>query len=249
MPDPWNYAGPVTQLASGSGAVTLVDESTFAISGSAGDISPGAAQGLFFRDTRIVSRFEVLVNGAQAEPLAAVTDDPFSATFVSRNLPAPGRADSTLMVFRNRNVGQGMREELTLRNFSDEATACTVEILVDADFADLFAVKEGRVAAGVNAGAVTTEVADRPSGTGGGPPDVSLTYTYRRGAVSRGVVLRATGADKVAPGLLTFEVVVPARGEWRTCVEVGPVIDGAVFAPKYLCGQPVERASPTERLA
>ena len=250
MPDPWNYAGPVTQLASGTGAVTLVDESTFAISGGAGDISPGAAQGLFFRDTRIVSRFEVLVNGAQAEPLAAVTDDPFSATFVSRNLPAPGRADSTLMVFRSRHVGQGMREELTLRNFSDEATACTVEVLVDADFADLFAVKEGRVSAGANAGAVTTEVVDRPTGTGrDGAPDAALTYTYRRGAVSRGVELRANGADKVAPGLLTFEVVVPARGEWHTCIEVGPVIDGAVFAPKYLCGQPVERATPTERLA
>ena len=88
MSDPWNFAGPVTQLGSGAGSVTLVDESTFAISGSTGDMTPGAAQGLFFRDTRIVSRFEVLVNGARAEHLAAVTDDPFSATFVARNLPA-----------------------------------------------------------------------------------------------------------------------------------------------------------------
>ena len=133
MSDPWNYAGPVTQLGSGTGSVTLVDESTFAISGSAGDIAPGAAQGLFFRDTRIVSRFEVLIDGSPAEPLAAVTDDPFSATFVSRNHPEPGRADSTLMIFRSRHVGQGMRDELTLRNFSDEATACTVDVLVDAE--------------------------------------------------------------------------------------------------------------------
>ena len=251
MPEPWNYAGPVTQLGSGTGAVTLVDESTFAISGGAGDISPGAAQGLFFRDTRIVSRFEVLVDGSRAEPLAAVTDDPFSATFVSRNLPAPGRADSTLMIFRSRHVGQGMREELTLRNFSDEATACTLEVLVEADFADLFAVKEGRVAAGGANGGVTSVASDGPGGVGG-PAEgarASLTYTYERGAVSRGVELRTTGADAVAPGLLTFEVVVPARGEWSTCIEVGPVIDGAVFAPKYQCGQPVERAIPSERLA
>ena len=83
MADPWNYAGPVAQLGSGTGSVTLVDESTFAISGSAGDIVPGAAQGLFVRDTRILSRFEVLLNGVAAESLAAVTTDPFSATFVS----------------------------------------------------------------------------------------------------------------------------------------------------------------------
>ena len=251
MSDPWNFAGPVTQLGSGAGSVTLVDESTFAISGSTGDITPGAAQGLFFRDTRIVSRFEVLINGARAEHLAAVTDDPFSATFVARNLPAPGRADSTLMVFRSRHVGQGMREELTLRNFSDEATACTVEILVDADFADLFAVKEGRVAAGVNAGAVTTEVVRgrvRPGGTED-EPTPSVTYTYTRGAVARGVQMQASGAAVVAPGLITFDVVVQARGEWTTCIEIGPIIDGAVFAPKYRCGEPVERATPTERMA
>ena len=91
----------------------------------------------------------------RAEPLAAVTDDPFSATFVARDIPAPGRADSTLMVFRHRHVGQGMREELVLRNFGDEATVRTVEVLVDADFADLFAVKEGRVDADPRQGSVT----------------------------------------------------------------------------------------------
>ena len=110
MADPWTYAGPVAQLRPNSGIVTLVDESTFAISASAGDISSRwPAQGLFVRDTRILSRFEILVNGSRTEPLAAVTDDPFSSTFVSRCLPPHGRADSTLMVFRSRYVGQGMR--------------------------------------------------------------------------------------------------------------------------------------------
>src|SRR5665213_1180593 len=144
MADPWTYAGSVAQLDSGSADVTLVDESTFAISGRAGDITPGSAQGLFVLDTRVVSRFEILINGAPTEPLAAVADDPFSSTFVSRSLPPAGRSDSTLMVFRSRYVGQGMREDVTIRNFGDEPSLCTVELFVDADFADLFAVKEGR---------------------------------------------------------------------------------------------------------
>ena len=251
MADPWNYAGPVTQLGSGAGSVTLVDESTFAISGGTGDISSGAAQGLFFRDTRILSQFEVVLNGVRAEPLAAVTDDPFSATFVARDIPAPGRADSTLMVFRHRHVGQGMREELVLRNFGDEATVCTVEVLVDADFADLFAVKEGRVGTDPRQGSVTAEVEECTSPRGAGSADgwVALSYTYAREPVARGVEIRAVGAHRVAPGLITFEVIVPARGEWSTCLEVGPVIDGRLFAPKYRCGEPVERATPSERLA
>ena len=89
----------------------------------------------------------MLVNGARTEPLAAITEDPFTATFVSRCLPATGRADSTLMVFRSRYVGQGMREDLTIRNFADEPALCTVEVFVGSDFADLFAVKEGRAGA------------------------------------------------------------------------------------------------------
>ncbi len=251
MSDPWNYAGPVAELGPASGSVTLVDESTFAISGGAGDICPGGAQGLFFRDTRILSRLEVLINGAMAEPLAAVTDDPFSATFVARNLPAPGRADSTVMVFRERHVGQGMREQLVLRNFGDEATVCTVDVLVDSDFADLFAVKEGRVGTDRQYGTITSQIEDDPPSPASGrnEPQVTLIYTYRRGPVGRGVEIRTTGADRVAPGLVTFEVVVPARGEWSTCLEVGPVIDGRFFAPKYRCGEPVERATPSERLA
>ncbi len=255
MADPWNFAGPITQLDSTSGVVTLVDESTFAISGGSGDMSPGAAQGLFVRDTRILSRFEVLVDGVRTEPLAAVTDDPFSATFVSRCLPAPGRADSTLMVFRSRYVGQGMREDLTIRNFADEVALCTVQVLVSSDFADLFAVKEGRVGAEPGVSEVTAVVlpVDGPgSGTGGGPVTSrpsTVVSSYRRAGVERGVELRFEDPTLLTTDLATFEVAVPPRGEWTTCIEVGPVFDGTAIDPRYRCGQPVDRATPTERLA
>ena len=48
---------------------------------------------------------------------------------------------------------------------------------------------------------------------------------------------------------MSFEAIVPARGEWRACVEVHPVIEGKSIDPRYLCGQPVDRAAPAERLA
>ncbi len=245
MAEPWTYAGPVAQLDSGNGVVTLVDESTFAISGGAGDITAHGAQGLFVRDTRILSRFEVLVNGSATEPLAAVTDNPFSSTFVSRCLPPPGRADSTLMVFRSRYVGQGMREDLTLRNFGDEPSLCSIELFVGADFADLFAVKEGRAGAGAQAGEVTSAV----TGTPGPAASSTMNFSYRRGGVTRGVEVRFTGPVALAHDLATFEVIVPARGEWSTCIEVAPVIDGTAIDPRYRCGEPVERAEPAERLA
>ena len=57
---------------------------------------PRRPKGLFVRDTRILSRLELRVNGAKPEALAVVSDDPFSAIFVSRCPPRAGLADSTL---------------------------------------------------------------------------------------------------------------------------------------------------------
>jgi glycogen debranching enzyme len=269
MADPWNFDGSVTQLDSRAGVVTLVDESTFVISGSAGDITSGSAQGLFVRDTRILSTFEVRVDGSMTEPLAAVTEDPFSATFVSRCPPAAGRADSTLMVFRRRYVGQGMREDLTIRNFGVEPARCTVEVFVGCDFADLFAVKEGRVGAEPNSGVLSSAVtgartavpakgeAAEDGAVAGQPSDeplppgqpTTISYSYQRGGGVRGVEVRFNGPASVTPDQATFEVVVPPRGEWSTCVEIASVFDGAAFDPRYRCGEPIERATPTERLA
>src|SRR5437588_8220425 len=143
MAEPWTYAGEVPMLGT-AGTVTLVEGSAFAISGRSGDMVPNLPQGLFFRDTRFLSRFELRVNGHAPEALEAEALDPFSATFVLRTRPRPGRADSPLLLFRHRYVGRGMREDIVVRNYGEEPAYCSIELLFDADFADLFEVKEGR---------------------------------------------------------------------------------------------------------
>jgi glycogen debranching enzyme len=173
--DPWNFAGEsVSLLDTHGGTVTLIEGSAFCISGRSGDMSPGTPQGLIFRDTRFVSRFQLRINGHQPEPLAAYPEDPFSCRFVSRSKPRQGRADSTLMVFRHRYIGRGMREDISIRNFGEEAAYCSVELIVDADFADLFEVKEGRV--DPDRGDHRVETADG-----------ELKFSLRRGASRPGV--------------------------------------------------------------
>src|SRR5688500_17219090 len=100
MSDPWNFTGESVPLGQPSGTVTLVEGSAFCISGRSGDMAPGSPQGLFFRDMRILSRYELRVNGQQPEPLAATAIDPFSAVYVSRTRPRFGKADSTMLIFR-----------------------------------------------------------------------------------------------------------------------------------------------------
>jgi glycogen debranching enzyme len=248
MSDPWNYAGPVTQWNGGMGSVTLVDESSFVISEATGDIRPDSAHGLFVRDTRLLSGFELRIDGMATEPLAAVNDDPFSATFVSRGRPAPGRADSTVMVFRERHVGQGMFEQLTLRNFADEALECEVALSVAVDFADLFAVKEGRVDHQRQAVACEVEVVP-PTGAGDAGPAVVVRYVAAEGPRGREVALRFHGDARIEGGSVRFVAQVPAHGEWSTCCEVAPVFNGTLIEPRYRCGEPIERAMPSERLA
>ena len=234
MAQPWTFEGESVSLSSGSGTVTLVEGSSFCISGRSGDISPGSPQGLFFRDMRFLSRLELRVNGAQPEPLTAEITDPFSATFVLRSRPRPGRADSTLVIFRRRHVGRGLREDITVWNYGDEPAYCSVEIQVDADFADLFAVKEGRAEP---EGEVAVE------SVGG-----EITFRYRRGQTRRGVRIDLSEPAQVAVNLATFEVIVPAHDNWTTCVQLTPQIDGEDIEPRYRCGEPVERATPGERL-
>jgi glycogen debranching enzyme len=234
--DPWNFAGQVASVGEPSGTITLVDESTFAISGTSGDITVGGSQGLFVRDTRMTSRLELRVNGARTEALSAVANDPFSATFVSRCRPKLGQADSTLVVFRSRYVGRGVREDIDLRNFGDEPTYCSVEVFVQADFANLFAVKEGRVEFD---GEIRAEHTDGV-----------LHLTYRRGTLSRGIEIHCTPEpSSIGEDIISFEAIVPPHGVWKSCLEIHPVIDGTPVVPRYRCGQPVERAAPAERLA
>ena len=233
--DPWTFAGePPPLVGGGGGVVTLVEGSSFCISATSGDILPHAPHGLFFRDMRFLSRFELRINGHEPQWLASTPIDPFSAKFVGRTQPRPGRADSTLMVFRSRYVGRGMREDIVVRNSGEEPAFCSVELIVDADFANLFEVKEGRV---TTAGEHTSE------GVGD-----DVVFRYRKAGVRRGARVGCTPKGHLAGDTLTFEVIVPARGEWQTCVQVTPVIDGEDVEPTYRCGEPVERSTPAERL-
>jgi glycogen debranching enzyme len=244
--NPWAYPGRVAPLGAGGGTVTLVDESTFAISDRSGDMEAGSAQGLFVRDTRLISRFEVMVNGSRLESLSVLTPEPFSATFICRAHPPAGRADSSLLAFRSRYVGQGMREDVVLHNYGGEAALCAVEVFIESDFADLFAVKEGR------AGDQLGEISHAVEGN-------VLSVYYRRGALRRGMQLRVAAGDggdqpvgrlvRLTADLVEMVVVVPPAGSWTGCVEAMPVIDATPIRARYRCGQPVEHAAPSERMA
>jgi glycogen debranching enzyme len=232
--DPWTFTGESPSLGPMGGSVTLVEGPAFCISGLAGDLVPDGPQGLFFRDTRFLSRFDVRVNEQRPEPLSAERTSPFAATFVLRSRPRSGHADSAMLVFRYRYVGRGMREDIVIYNYGEEAAYCSIELGFNSDFADLFEVKEGRAR---QEGEVTVE-----------PDQGGIVFRHRRGAVRKGLRVSIAGSPRVSANLASFEVIVPARGQWKTCVQMSPVIEEEEIEPRYRCGAPVEHATPHERL-
>jgi glycogen debranching enzyme len=211
----WNAdtaAGPV-----GAGTVTLVEGSSFCISSANGDIHPEHPHGAFHEDTRILSRWNLTVNGQPLEPLTAETKEPYRALFIGRVPRSDGYADSPLIVERLREVAAGIVEEITIRNYSSDPSECSVSVEVESDFADLFEVKEARVQR-------RWEESRAPEGD-------CLTVSSSWNDVRKTVLISGHGATATARAL-TFTAVVPARGQWSTLLSVAPAgADGAPSAP------------------
>lgn len=232
----WSYSGAPPPIGGLDAAQTLVEGSLFCVATPTGDIPTGGPHGLFFRDLRSLSRWELRVDGDRLEAISTVRLAPYSMTYISRVPPPPGRADSHLLVLRTRYVGDGMREDIRIFNLGQETAGCTVTLLVAADFADLFEVKENRVVSRPE------RVTELPAAEAGG---VALVYKWL--GHSREVVVTSDEPMTREPGLFTFSVAIPSREQWEACMQVRFAIDGNPVTPAYPCGQHPDLSRPARR--
>lgn len=212
----WNTDTAAEPLTSGT--VTLVEGSSFCISAENGDMHPEYPHGVFYKDTRILSRWKLTINGQPLEPLAAKTNEPYRALFVGR-VPRPGgTADSPLLVERLREVGAGILEKITIRNHSKQPAECSITLVIDADFADLFEVKAARITRDWK----ETRRIDSDC----------LEIRGQWQGNRKSVLIRAQGAG-VGSKALAFRTTVAPQGQWSTSVSVVPTFEGASvgFAP------------------
>jgi glycogen debranching enzyme len=237
----WTFAGEPAVV--GGGRVTLVEGSSFCITNSIGDIEHGTPEGLFVHDTRLVSRWQLRLDDEPVEPLTVLASAPYRATFLGRGRPRGWSGAHSMLLRRDRYVGAGLREDLTLVNLSSETTQCELTLTVHCDFADLFEVKEGRIRSR-------------------GEHDLhtsfdSLEYSYRWRDRARGCRIEAelanqsedSGSVHVLPGLLMFRAIVPARSTWSASVLVTASEDGKDLPLQFPLDVPIEHSAPATRLA
>ena len=217
-PDAFDESQPVP-----ASTITLVAGATFTICGPDGDLDGSGVAGLFVGDTRICSRLVLSIDGDGVEPLTLAARSPSSATFVGRTF------DKRLLVFRDLWVGQGMRIDLRIRNLAREVRPVTVRLSVEADLAELFAVKKGEAPA-----------VETPCTAEGG--ELRFDGDGRR----RGLIVHTTGEARTDDGCaIVWQAELQPRQTWTACVELRALRGGEEVSPTYPCGQAPELTPTT----
>ena len=215
---PWDTTAAVPSLVTAGGSVTLVEGQTFCRSSRSGDIDPSLPEGLFVLDRRVLSRWQLRVGDCEPESLAVSAEDPYRATFASRVHPPAGKADAEIVVLRRREVDRGMRERIHVQNFGLEPATLQVELALDADFADLFEVKEGRV---VPRGSWSHELsAER------------IVLGHHDQDTTREVTVAWSRPAEVEPLVATWRVTLDPRESWEVDISVTVAVDGRAIDPR-----------------
>ena len=209
-----------------SGTTTILDGSSFAVSDRRGDIdaSPDQPQGLFVRDTRFLSRWVLRLIGHELEALSTDDANYFSAQFFLYPPTGTIYEDPHLSVIRRRTVRDGLHEDLMVFSHSSQPTSVTLRLEADADFADLFEVKDALEKTGQHYRDIRHD---------------ALVLGYRRDRYVRETVIRPSAEAAIDERGLTFEVALDPHGSWQSCVEVevslGPA-GHAVRTPRHRHG-------------
>lgn len=208
--------------------------------------------GLFYDETRILSRYLYFINGN--EPCPIVVSNVEQHSWLGYYIfPPPGRKEKkdsgsgevepvsqqTIELRVSRTVGLGIHEDIDFTNFTQQPTKFTFEIELDADFADQAETSQRKQKGKLDR--KWTRLSARRA---------ELSYDYRAehtyshqgntgvAGIHRGLVIRVENAAspvRYHNRRLRFEVSLPAGKSWHTCIKFTPVFEGKLKPPLYGC--------------
>jgi glycogen debranching enzyme len=224
---------------------------TVLATGRDGSVCGEPDHGLFFHETRLISRHRYTVDG---EPLLAVAlsnvlQHSFLGYFIrvppgfpdeerDRGSGQTQQASQQALELRlSRYVGSGLHEDVDLSNHTQRPTSFRFDLELEADFADLVETHGDRVQQGaLNRDWVSSDRelrfdyrVERPYDHQGGRGTASL----HRGVVVR--VSRSDSAPAFEDGRLSFDIRLPPHGSWHACIDFVPVLEGRRLDPVYAC--------------
>lgn len=193
----------------GGPAVTLSAGTSFLILDVDGHIRTGGHQGYYVDDTRLLSSWQLLFDGAPLRLLRHRATD--------RSLDIDGTVgDPTsphLLVHQDIRLETGLVVTIRIENLTSRSATVMIDLSVLSDFADLFEVKRGVRPRG---GLVTA-----------GPLDRDLVIRYQNQGFQRGLRIHvddldSTGRTDVMRDGVHHSVVLPGRGGATLRLSVTP---------------------------
>ncbi len=206
--------------------LAVLDGSTFVIGDRLGDVHSGAGRehGFFSEDTRFVSRWILRVGALPLDLLSLHQRAHFDAEFILTPRVGPDE-QAPCSVVRNRLVDHVWMEQITVTNHLHETSRLRVAVDVDADFADLFEVKDGVVGE-----REVTYTHDR----------ASLTLAYEHGEFRRSVTIATSSPATITRAGFEYSLELAPGAQWSTDFTISPAAaqPGFAFAHRMPRGLP-----------
>ena len=231
------------EITVGPPVITINQGSTFMVTDQRGEIDPDSEQGVFSGDTRLVSFYQLYINGSRWQLLSSGAVSYHSARLHFTN-PSVATQDGdirrrTLGLTVTRSVGDGIHEDLDVSNYSLHPARFTLEVGLRSDFADLFEVKSHRF---VRRGRTTTHWDET---------ETKLTNTYTHDDFKRVLAYKTLESGSQAHysnGRIIFEVALEPGESWHTCALYILVEGDRVREPLYQCNTVLGTETSIDRL-
>jgi glycogen debranching enzyme len=208
--------------------LVVLDGSTFMVCRRDGDCPTSQETGFFHQDVRHLSRWELQVDGRPIRLLTSRNDTYYSARVFGTLASAGVGRNPPVSIRRDRVVAGGLHEDVRVDNHSPTRRTLVVELLLDADFADLFEVKNGRP----KRGRCRAEAGQR-----------QLSLTYERDDYRRATIITVDQPCRVDHDRLRFEVELAPHERWQVCIDVACQVGGEQRPPRRRCGD-LDRLHP-----
>jgi glycogen debranching enzyme len=216
-----------------------------------GFINGEADHGFFVQSTRLLSRYEYVVNGRRPSPNGVsnveqhswlgyyVAPAPEAIDDFATQGPGGATAQHTIELRLSRFVSDGLHEDVDITNYTQQPAPLTLELHVDADFADTAETKGKRLQRGTVRRKWDLDKTN-PTLTFTYEADYQYSHQDNVGTahLCRGVTLHFEHAGSPATyvgGKLRFEFVLEPHATWHMCVDVAPLIDGEERQSQYRC--------------
>jgi glycogen debranching enzyme len=201
--------------------LTLIDGSTFFVTGDDGDVSASGPDGLFHDDMRHLSLWQLHVDDQPVRSVQARAVDYYSGRVEAIPRSGGGHGHFPLWIRRDRFVSGGVHEDVEISNLGLDPRTARLGLRFGTDFADLQTIQRDR---------------PPPSRVRGRVSGHSVAFEHRHRGQRRATRLRFSRAGTIRPGSASFRLELEPGETWHLCIDIELLVGDEVREPLLRCG-------------